>query len=235
MRHVQKTDTEIQQDVIRELSWDTRLVPAEVGVVVKQGVVTLSGTVDSWAKLRAAAEVAHRVCGVLDVANDLTVTLPSDALKTDAEIARVVRHAIEWDTLVPHEMIRTTVSHGHVTLDGQVPYWSQRFDAEHAIERLTGVKRVINRIEVAPIDNVDVTATKKAVEKALERHAEREAGRIDIRAVGGQLNVTGTVHSWQEKEAVLGAVRGTRGVKSVTDHLRIQSPCSAATGGCPPP
>ena len=101
MYDLKKTDSEIQQDVARELSWDTRVSPTEVGVQVSKGVVTLSGTVDSWAKVRAAEKAAHRVVGVLDVANDLSVKLPGTASKTDTEIAQAVRHALEWDALVP--------------------------------------------------------------------------------------------------------------------------------------
>ena len=113
---------------------------------MNRGTVTLTGTVESWAKLRAAAEAAHRVVGVLDVANDLTVKLPGNTQKTDTEIAQAVRHALAWDTLVPHQKIETTVSHAVVTLEGQVAYWSQRYDAERAVEHLTGVRRVNNRI-----------------------------------------------------------------------------------------
>lgn len=222
MYDLKKTDSDIQHDVTRELSWDTRVSPTEVGVQVSRGVVTLSGTVDSWAKVRAAEKAAHRVVGVLDVANDLSVKLPGTASKTDTEIAQAVRHALEWDALVPESELKTTVSHGTVTLEGKVAYWTQRLDAERAIERLAGVKCVINRIEVKPREHVNVDEARKAVEKALERHAEREAERIDLRATDGEVNVSGIVHTWQEKEAVLGAVRGTRGVRSVADHLRIQ-------------
>ena len=222
MYDLKKTDSEIQQDVARELNWDTRVSPTEVGVQVTKGVVTLTGTVDSWAKVRAAEKAAHRAVGVLDVANDLRVKVPGTASKTDTEIAQAVRHALEWDTLVPEKQLKTTVSGGTVTLEGKVAYWTQRIDAERAIERLAGVNAVINRIEVAPMDHVNVEDARKAVEKALERHAEREAERIDLRATDGEVNVTGIVHTWQETEAVLGAVRGTRGVRSVADHLRIQ-------------
>ncbi len=222
MNDFRKTDGDIQADVIRELAWDTRLAPAEVGVEVQNGTVTLTGTVQSWAKLRAASEAAHRVVGVLDVANALAVKLPDDTQKTDTEIAHAVRHALAWDTLVPDREIQTTVSHAAVTLEGEVAYWSQRFDAERAVERLAGVKRVINRIVVTPVDHISVDEARSAVEKALGRHAEREAERIDLQAADGEVNVSGIVQSWQEKEAVLGAIRGTRGVRSVADHLRIQ-------------
>jgi len=219
---LRKTDRDIQQDVARELAWDTRVSPTEVGVQVKDGIVTLSGTVDSWAKVRAAEEAAHRVKGVLDVANDLAVKLPGGSHRTDTEIAEAVRRTLEWDVAVPDRQIQSTVSQGIVTLEGAVSYWSEREDAESAVERLAGVKRVCNRIEVEPGEAVNPEEARQAVSKALERHAQREASRIDLRTTAGTVHVTGIVQSWQEKEAVLGAVRGTRGVREVTDNLRVQ-------------
>lgn len=222
LRVVNKTDVDIQQDVARALSWDTRILPTEVGIQVQRGVVTLTGTVNSWAKVRAAEEAVHRVLGVLDVANDLQVKVPGAGGKTDTEIAHAVRHALEWDVTVPDSDIQSTVMDGVVTLAGAVSYWSQRVDAERAVERLAGVKKVINRLEIKPNEGIDLGAARNAVEQALKRHADREAARIDVRGIDGVVNVTGVVHSWQEKEAVLGAVRGTRGVREVKDHLRVQ-------------
>ena len=219
-----KTDTEIQHDVARELSWDTRLAPTEVGIVVKNGVVTLLGAVDSWAKVRAAEEAAHRVRGVLDVANDLEVQFAGSGHKTDTEIAEAVRRALEWDVTVPDQRIQSTVAHGMVTLEGTVSYWNQRTDAERAVERLAGVKRVLNRIEVRPSEQVDVAAAQTAVASALERHTAREASRIDIRAADGTVSVAGVVDTLEEKQAVLGALRGTRGVQRVEDQLQVRRP-----------
>jgi osmotically-inducible protein OsmY len=217
-----KTDADILHDVARELAWDTRVSPTEIGLQVKNAVVTLTGTVDTWAKYRAAEEAAHRVKGVLDVANDLTVKLPGSGQRTDTEIAQAVRRALEGDVTVPDQQIQSTVSHGSVTLEGTVSFWTERADAERAVERLAGVKRVLNHIQVKPTEKVNVDEARRAVEKALERHAEREAARIDLRVTDDTVSVTGVVHTWQEKEAVLGAVRGTRGVREVADHLRVR-------------
>ena len=217
-----KPDSDILHDVARELAWDTRISPSEVGIQVKNGVVTFTGTVDSWAKLRAAQDAAHRVAGVLDVANDLVVKPAGSVGRTDTEIAQAVRRALEWDVTVPDEQIRSTVSRGNVTLEGEVAHWNQRFDAERAIERLAGVKRVLNRIEVKPTEELNLDRARHAVEKSLERQAEREAGRIQLQAADGTVTVTGVVHSLHEKETVLGAVRGTRGVRDVADNVRIE-------------
>jgi len=220
---MQKPDWDIQQDVAREFAWDTRISSTGIGIQVRNGIVTLSGTVDSWARLRAAQEAAHRVAGVLDVANDLVVERPGGPGRSDTDIAQAVRNALEWDVTVPDQQIRSTVSHGIVTLEGVVSHGNERFDAERAIERLAGVKRVINQIEVDPRDEMSLSRVREAVGRALERHAEREAGRIQVEGAAGAVSVNGVVHSWQEREAVIGAVRGTRGVREVNDHLRLEA------------
>jgi osmotically-inducible protein OsmY len=215
---IRKTDSQIQQDVMRELSWDTRVDETEVGVQVSDGVVALSGIVASWAKKIAAQEAAHRVLGVLDVANDLEVRGPA---RTDADIAHAVRSALEWDVFVQHQHIRTTVSQGVVTLEGTADYWSQREDAQRAIKNLEGVRGIINRIEVKP-PVVPRDRMRHAIEAALERHAEREARRVSLDIADGRVTVSGVVGSYGEREAVVGAIRGTPGVRAVDDNLRIE-------------
>jgi osmotically-inducible protein OsmY len=216
---IRKTDSQLQQDVLRELKWDTRVDETEVGVQVKDGVVALTGVVSSWAKKIAAQEAAHRVMGVLDVANDLEVQGLST--RTDADIARAVRIALEWDVFVPHQRIRTTVSQGVVTLEGSADYWSQRDDAQRAIKNLEGVRGIINRIEVKP-PIVPTDRMRQSIEAALERHAEREARRVSLDVENGRVTVSGVVGSYGEREAVVGAVRGTPGVRAVDDKLRIE-------------
>ena len=138
-QRIKKTDTQIHHDVIEELKWDPRVEETEVGVQVDNGVVTLTGTVTSWAKRMAAQEAARRVIGVLDVANDIKIKAPGGLTRTDTEIAQAVRRALEWDVFVPEEKISSTVSDGWVTLDGTVEMWSQSYDAERAVEKLIGV------------------------------------------------------------------------------------------------
>ena len=142
-------DAAIQQDVLRELRWDTRVEETDVGVEVDKGIVTLTGTVSSYTKKLAAQEAAHRVRGVLDVVNDITVKIPSVGARTDTEVAQAVRRALEWDPLIPEERIRTTVSNGWVILEGEVERGSQREDAEHAVRHLEGVHGVTNKITVS--------------------------------------------------------------------------------------
>jgi len=217
-----KSDSQIQQDVLRELGWDPRVEETEVGVEVDRGVVTLTGTVSSWAKRAAAQEAAHRVAGVLDVANDIEVKLPGHLVRTDTEIAQAVRRALEWDALVPHERIQSTVSDGWVTLEGSVDVWTEREDAERAVQNLVGVRGVTDKTTVTEAKRVEPERVREAIEHALERRAEREAKRIEVEVIGaGTVTLTGQVRSWAEKRATLAAARFAPGVRSVVDHLEI--------------
>lgn len=216
-----KTDAQIQQDVLRELRWDPRVDETDVGVEVDDGVVTLSGTVDNWARKYAATEAAHRVRGVLDVANDVVVKAPGTGAPTDTDIARAVRNALEWDVFVPDTRIRSTVSNGVVSLDGDVDTWTQREDAEAVVRNLAGVRGVIDVIGVKA-SPVEPATIRKAIEGALERQAEREARRVSFEIADGKVAVYGKVRSWAERKAVIGAAKGTRGVRAVEDKLRIE-------------
>jgi osmotically-inducible protein OsmY len=218
---IKKTDTQIHHDVLEELKWDSRVDETEVGVQVDTGVITLTGTVSSWAKRMAAQEAARRVIGVLDVANDIKVKVPGGLTRTDTEIAQAVRQALEWDVFVPEEKISSTVSDGWVTLDGTVERWSQRDDAEGAVRNLTSVKGVVNRITVKPTKPV-TEDVHKAIEQALERRAEREAKRIRVDVRDGIVTLTGSVHSWAERKSVVAAARFTPGVREVDDRLRTE-------------
>ncbi len=214
-----KSDDQLKSEVLFRLGWDTRVRQTEVGVTVNEGVVTLTGTVDSYAKKIAAQEAAHRVNGVLDVANDLEVKVPGSLRFTDSEIAQAVRHALEWNVLVPSDQILTTVSNGWVILEGNVEHYSERVDAERAVRDLTGVWGVINKIKVtAPVDPEKV---RFLIEDVLELRADREANRIRVKVEEGEVTLTGTVTSWNDKQAILGAVGHMAGVTAIDDHLII--------------
>ena len=215
-----RTDSELQQAVLEELVWDPRVEETEVGVQVDGGVVTLAGTVSTHAKRMAAQEAAHRVAGVRDVANDLVVKLPGSLTKSDTDLAHDVRRALALDALIPHERIGTTVANGCVTLEGSVDYVYQRDDAAWVVGRLDGVRAVTNRLVVAgPLFAAE--HLHEAIEGALVRRAEREAERILVSVKGDEATLTGSVRSWAEKRAVLGAARHTPGVSNVVDRVRI--------------
>lgn len=215
-----KTDYEIKQQVLRELKWDSRIAWAQIGVEVHDGLVTLSGAVSTYAKKTAAQQAAHRVAGVLDVANEIEVKPNGAFAHTDEEIARAVRHTLEWDALVPDERIRSTVSDGLVTLEGDVDVWREREDAEKSVLRLAGVVGVINKIAIRPFD-IDPEELRDEIEEALETRADREADRLRIEIRNGAVELWGRVHSWREKRAVFGSIGHLPGVVEVKEHLRI--------------
>ena len=215
-----KTDSQLQDEVLRELRWDTRIGGADIGIAVTDGVVTLTGTITNYAKKLAAQNAAHRVNGVLDVANDIEVKLSDDERRTDTEIARAVRSVLEWDVLVPDRNIESTVSNGWVTLGGSVNSLHERDDAERPVWRLAGVRGVYNQLTVtAP--KVAADDLRADIEDALERRADREAERIRVEVNDGLVNLSGRVHSWQEKRAVIGSISHAPGVREVRDQLRI--------------
>jgi len=216
-----KIDSEIQQAVLDELCWDTRVRATDIGVQVDSAVVTLTGAVDSFAQRVAAQQAAHRVRGVLDVANDIEVKGRETSAASDGELAARVRHALEWDVLVPAERIRSTVSDGWVTLEGEVDYWSQRDDAALAVKNLGGIKGVTNQIDVqAPA--VFPREVERAIEDALARRAERTAHHVSVGVQHDTVTLRGVVRSVAERDLVLGAVTGTRGVKHIDNQLRVE-------------
>ncbi len=215
-----KTDSQLQHDVLREFKWDTRVEETDVGVEVDDGVVTLTGTVTSYAKRMATQEAAHRVAGVVDVVNNSHVHLPRSLERTDSDIAQAVRHALEWNAVVPDTRIRSTVSDGWVTLEGEVLTWFERDAAERAVHELAGVQGVVTQIQVK-LPYVKPETIREEIEQALERRAEGHVGGLEIEVRDGLVKLTGPVRSWAARKAVLGAARYTSGVRAVEDHLRI--------------
>lgn len=215
-----KSDSQIKSDVLDELRWDPTVDETDVGVQVHSGIVTLTGNISAYPKKLAALEAAHRVWGVLDVVDDMQVKIPKFWTRTDEDIAKAVRDALKWDILVPEDRITTTVSNGVVTLCGTVDTWTQRRDAESAVRRLTGVKSVANQITVSG-PKVDADKIKRDIEEALERQAEREAKRIGVSVRDGVVTLTGTIHSWAERNAMERVVNYTQGVRRIEDRTVV--------------
>jgi osmotically-inducible protein OsmY len=211
------SDAQLQNDVLNELACDTTVDAPEVGVQVHKGVVTLIGSISSYPKKLAAVDAAHRVRGVRDVVNQLVVKIPSAWERTDERMAASVREALKADVLVPDERISSTVSDGVVTLEGRVEAWPQRVHAEQAIQRLIGVKGVVNLISVAR-NGARADEIKRLIDGALRRQADREAERIEVAVADGVVTLTGTVRSWAERNAIERAAQFAPGVRRVDDR-----------------
>jgi osmotically-inducible protein OsmY len=214
-----RTDPEIQADVLAELQFDPRLQPNQIGVMVRNGVVALTGWVDSFTKKWAAEQAAHRVRGVKAVANDTEVRLPGGGERTDVDIAAAVARALEQHASAAIDGLEVTVSHGWVTLSGEVEAQYQKEDAEDAVRRLAGVTGITNLITVVP--GVEPSDLKKTIEEALVRSARIDAGRISIDVDGSAVILTGTVRSWAERDAAEREAWSAPGVTAVDNRIVV--------------
>jgi osmotically-inducible protein OsmY len=214
-----RTDEDIQTDVLEELKWDTRVRPNEVGVAVKDGIVTLTGWVDSYMKKMAAEDAAHRVRGVKAVANDIEVRLPGSAERTDPDLAAAVLNALRWDAGIPAGKIDVTVSQGWVTLKGEVEFGFQKRDAERAVRHLSGIRGITNLIVVRP--HVSPGDLKQQIEKELVRNAETDARHITVEVEGSRVILRGTVRSYAEKKAAEDAAWSAPGVSEVDNRIVV--------------
>ena len=217
-----RTDEQIQRDVLEELKWDARVQPNEIGVAVKDGLVTLIGWVDSYTKKWAAEDAAKRVRGVKAVANDIEVRLPSSAERTDADIAAAALHALEWDAFVPVDKVEVTVSKGWVTLRGEVEWAFQKEDAERVVRRLAGARGVLNVITVKPQVRPLSSELKRKIEEGLVRSAETDAQRITVEVQGNKVILRGKVRSWAERQEAERMTWSAPGVTEVENGILIE-------------
>ncbi|MET8233001.1 BON domain-containing protein [Micromonospora sp. NPDC005298] len=218
---ISRTDQDIQSAVLDELTWEPRVQPHEIGVTVGEGVVTLTGRVDSYAKKWAAERATHRVVGVRAVANDLAVHLPGSAERADPDLAAAAGHTLEWDAFVPVEKLQVTVSAGWVTLHGEVEWEYQRRAAERSVGRLTGVRGVSNGISVRPAAPPDGQNLADRIVDALARAGATEAERITVRVHGDTAVLAGLVHSMPERAEVEQVVWSAPGIREVQNHIAV--------------
>jgi osmotically-inducible protein OsmY len=196
-----RSDAQLRSDIVAELSWDPAITATDVGVIVKDGVVTLTGHPSSHAEKYAIERAARRVKGVKALAIEMPVKLASDYTRTDADIAMAVERAIEWNVLVPDDKIHPMV--------------------EVAVRDLLGVTGVSNRVVVKP--KFTAADVEKKIREALERQADREAERIKIEVNGAHVTLSGKVHTWAERKAAQGAAWSAPGVANVINNLLVEA------------
>lgn len=217
-----KSDSQIQKDVMEELKWQPYLSSSEIGVAVKNGIVTLSGQVDSYSKKLAAENITRKVSGVKAVAEDIQVGISPVFRKTDAEIAEALVNALKWHSAVQEEKIKIKVEDGVVRLEGEVEWEYQRTNVKSAIENLTGVRSVINLITVKP--KISPAEIQNEIAAAFHRSATIDSGKVFAEVSGSKVILRGTVRSFAEKEDAQSAAWNAPGVTSVESKLEIETP-----------
>jgi len=215
-----RTDAELQKAVQEELSFEPSIVATDIGVTVKNGIVTLFGTVPEFKSKWAAERAAETVTGIRALAKDLTVRLPGESHRSDAEIAEAALRALLWDVHVPEKRLAVEVENGFVTLKGEVNWYFQRTAAEQNVRKLTGVVGVSNLIAIKP--SITAKAVRAKIESALQRRAVKDARKVSVDVDGGEVTLRGEVHSWAEREDAELAAWATEGVWHVNDEIRVQ-------------
>jgi hyperosmotically inducible protein len=214
-----KTDQQLQREVEEELAWDPAVNATDIGVEVKERVVTLSGHPASYAEKLAAEKAAQRVAGVKAVVVEMSIRLPHGDIRTDEDIANAVRLVLKWTVGLSEASVQVQVEKGRVTLRGKVGTAFQRHVATRAISHMRGVTSVSNLVDVGGDVAADDIGEK--IKKALHRHAEREAKHIGVTAQQGVVTLTGKVSSYAERSAARGAAWSAPGVHAVVDNLTV--------------
>ena len=196
-----KNDEQLKSDVEQELRWEPSIHAEQIGVSVKSGVVQLDGHVDSYFEKWAAESAVMRVTNAKAVASEIKVELPSSAIRSDEDIARIAMNHLEWNYSVP-DTVKVQVTDGCITLKGTTEWQYQKEEVERALRPLKGVKRVIN-------DN------------ALKRNAETDAKHITVETSHGKVTLRGTVSSWSERGEAAHAAWAAPGVTEVEDLITI--------------
>jgi osmotically-inducible protein OsmY len=223
-----KTDAEIQKNVMEELKWESAVHSSDIGVSVKNGVVTLSGTVDTYMEKKAAEKATLKVVGVKGIAEDIEIKLTYRDQKTDAELAQAVVNSLTWNVLVPDDKIKIKVENAWVTAEGMVEWAYEKNAVRDAISGIVGVKGISNLVKVTPkINPADV---KKKITAAFERSASIDANSIRIEDIGNKVILTGKVRSYAEKREAERAAWNAPGVAAVENNIEVKLPSYAELG-----
>ncbi len=214
-----KSDMELKQRIEDELRWEPRVDAAGIGVVVEDGVVTLTGYVDSWAEKWGAEQAVKRVAGVAAVAEAIEVRLPVHSQRTDADIARAAANAMAWNTFVPPGSVKVKVENGWITLEGMVASQHEKSAATEAVRRLTGVKGVTNLVALKR--GVAAAGVKDGIRLAFERTATLDADRVTVDLDQDKVTLRGTVRSWAEREDAEGAAWSAPGIVEVDNRILV--------------
>ena len=215
-----KTDTEIKTDVLSELKYDPSLKVTEIGVLVTDGTVTLTGYTTSFDEKLAAVHAVKRVAGVVAIADDIELHIPDANHRTDGEIAAAAAHKMDWATTIPTGTVQITVRNGWIILEGEVEWWYQKNAAETVMRSIAGVHGVSSSISIKPTDKIP--AVGMDIEAAIDRNAMLDASKIRVEIVGSKVILHGTVRTLAQREEAERIAWAAQGVFSVEDHLAVK-------------
>lgn len=214
-----KSDTQLKQDVLDELAWDPEVDEREVGVQVKDGIVTLTGHPRSFHAKHCAEQAVQRVSGVRALAVEMDVVLPGDVVRTDSEIAWAIENALTWNSVVPTSQLHVAVEHGVVTLAGEVDWDYQRRAAADTVRRLHGVRGIANQMILRP--RTSTPDVLQRIEDAMRRQAASDARHVKVTIKDGTVTLSGHVRSMAERQAAFNAAWIAPGVMKVVDDIRV--------------
>lgn len=215
-----KSNQELQTDVQNAIKWEPLLNAAEIGVTVKDGVVTLTGVVDNYTKKTEAENAAKNVAGVKVVVEKIDVKFSNSHGKSDDnDIASEILNAFKWNWQIPNEMVKVKVENGWITLEGQLEYNYQKDAAKDAVKNLIGVLGVSNNITLKP--TTEEKAEKADIESALKRNWSIYDNAIKVKVSGHKATLTGTVDSWYQKEEAGRIAYKASGVWTVDNELVV--------------
>jgi len=212
-------DVRLRDSVIRELDWDSEVDDSAIGVTARDGVVTLTGFIDSYAGKLAAERVAKRVRGVRAIANDIIVRVKVDV--TDTDIAAAAALALKLRPGIPPN-VQAAVHDGHVTLTGHVEWLHQKEQVEVAVRHIAGVRGVVNYIDVTP--KTVQRDVRRRIVQSLHRNADVDARHIEVTVSGDIVTLTGTVGSWSQRDAAERGAGSAPGIRRVDDQIRVVPP-----------
>ena len=214
-----KSDKQIQQDVMAELSWEPSVNAAHIGVEVSDGIVTLAGHVTHYAEKLNAEQAAQRVNGVKALTVEMNVTLPGTSKRSDSDIAQSAINVLRWTSYLPTDHIKVKVENGRISLSGEVEWDYQRQGAVEAVHHLQGVTGVNNQITLKP--QASASVVKADIEAALKRRAQTHAQAISVEVQGGDVTLTGIVNSWSERALARNSAWRAPGVRNVNDNMTV--------------
>jgi osmotically-inducible protein OsmY len=218
--NLKKSDTDLKRDVLAELKYEPSVKVTDIGVLVKDGTVTLNGYATNYGEKWDAVRATKRVAGVMAIADDIEVKLPDSQRRSDGDIATAAANQINYSTMFPAGTVSVTVREGWITLEGEVAWWYRKDAAEKAVLHLGGVRGVTNQILIKPI--LAPADVEKAIKSAFERNALLDAFKIQVETTGNKVILRGKVRSYAEREEAERAAWAAAGVFSVDNQLKVE-------------